>query len=111
MEKNCCLRESHLICSRTDFSFLGLPVLRLGAAEELTAQDVQDWTATLVGAERGVATMLDASEQMLIDITLPANTLVGYDEFTIQIIPPKGAAITIQRTLPGALPMLWIYIN
>jgi len=69
----------------------------------LTAQDIQDWTATLVGAERGVATMLDASEQMLIDITLPANTLAGYDEFTIQIIPPKGAAITIQRTLPGAI--------
>jgi flagellin FlaB len=69
----------------------------------LTAQDIQTWTATLVGAERGVATMLDASEQMLIDVTLPANTLAGYDEFTIQIIPPKGAAITIQRTLPGAI--------
>jgi len=70
----------------------------------LTTQDIQTWTATLVGAERGTATMLDASEQMLIEVTLdPLNALAGYDEFTIQIIPPKGAAITIQRTLPGAI--------
>ncbi len=63
-----------------------------------------DWTATLVGAERGEATMLDASEQMLLEVTLPAlNTLAGYDSFTLQIIPPKGAAITLERTLPGAI--------
>ena len=61
------------------------------------------WTATLVGAERGEASMLDASEQMLMEVTLPANTLAGYDSFTLQIIPPKGAAITIDRTLPGAI--------
>jgi flagellin FlaB len=63
-----------------------------------------DWSASLVGAERGVATMLDADEQMKITVTLPtANTLAGYDSFTIQVIPPKGAAITINRTLPGAI--------
>jgi flagellin FlaB len=63
-----------------------------------------DWTAALVGAERGVATMLDASEQMVLSVTLPTtNTLAGYDVFTLQIIPPKGAAITIERTLPGAI--------
>jgi flagellin FlaB len=70
----------------------------------MNVSDVQDWTATLVGAERGVATMLDADEQMLIAVTLPAtNTLAGYDSFTLQVIPPKGAAITITRTLPGAI--------
>ena len=26
-----------------------------------------------------------------------------YSSFTIQIIPPKGAAVTITRTLPAAL--------
>jgi flagellin FlaB len=63
-----------------------------------------DWTATLVGAERGEATMLEANEQMLVTVTLPpANTLAGYSSFTLQIIPPKGAAITIERTLPGAI--------
>jgi flagellin FlaB len=65
--------------------------------------DLQDWTADLVGAERGVATMLDANEQMKISVTLPTNTLVGYSTFTLQVIPPKGAAITISRTLPGSI--------
>jgi archaellin len=65
--------------------------------------DLQDWTATLVGAERGVATMLDTDEQMIIDVTLPENELAGYDSFTLQIVPPQGAAITISRTLPGAI--------
>jgi flagellin FlaB len=66
--------------------------------------DLQDWTADLVGAERGVATMLDANEQMIITVTLPtSNALAGYDSFTIQVIPPKGAAITITRTLPGSI--------
>jgi archaeal flagellin FlaB len=62
-----------------------------------------DWSATLVGAERGVATMLDADEAMTITVTLPTNTLAGYGSFTLQIIPPKCAAITITRTLPGAI--------
>ena len=65
--------------------------------------DLQNWTATLVGAERGVTTMLDANEQMKIAVTLPTNHLAGYDTFTLQVIPPKGAAITISRTLPGAI--------
>jgi flagellin FlaB len=69
----------------------------------LNSTDVQTWTATLVGKERGVAGMLDADEQMVIDVTLPTNTLAAYRTFTIQVIPPKGAAITITRTLPGAI--------
>jgi archaellin len=69
----------------------------------LNKTDLQNWTATLVGAERGVATMLDTDEQMIIDVTLPTNTLAGYDSFTLQIVPPQGAAITIARTLPGAI--------
>jgi archaellin len=47
--------------------------------------------------------MLEANEQMLIDVTLPSNTLTGYGSFTLQVIPPKGAAITITRSLPGAI--------
>ena len=65
--------------------------------------NVQDWTAAIQGHERGVATMLEANEQMLITVTLPANTLGGYGTFTLQVIPPKGAAITISRTLPGSI--------
>ena len=66
-------------------------------------EDVKTWTATVKGHERGVATMLEANEQMLIDVTLPSNTLTGYGSFTLQVIPPKGAAITITRSLPGAI--------
>ena len=62
-----------------------------------------NWAAALEGKERGVATMLDADDQMKITVTLPTNTLAGYGSFTIQVIPPKGAAITITRTLPGAI--------
>jgi archaellin len=48
--------------------------------------------------------MLDADEQMIVTVTLPtSNALAAYSTFTLQIIPPKGAAITITRTLPGAI--------
>jgi archaellin len=66
--------------------------------------DVQDWTTTLVGTERGTEGMLDADEQMVISVPVPSDaTLDAYSTFTIQVVPPKGAAITITRTLPGAL--------
>jgi flagellin FlaB len=69
----------------------------------LNVTNIADWTADLVGAERGVATMLDANEQMKITVTLPTNTLGGYDSFTLQVIPPTGAAIPIRRPLPGSI--------
>jgi flagellin FlaB len=69
----------------------------------LAVNDVKTWTATIKGQERGVATMLEANEQMLVDVTVPTNTLAAYGTFTLQVIPPKGAAITISRTLPGSL--------
>jgi flagellin FlaB len=66
--------------------------------------DVSGWTATLVGTERGTVSMLDADEQMVISLPVPDDaTMNAYSTFTIQVIPPKGAAITITRTLPGAL--------
>jgi flagellin FlaB len=67
------------------------------------------WTKTLVGAERGTADMLDADEAMNVTVTVPATAdmhtalTAPYSTFTLQIIPPKGAAITITRTLPGAI--------
>jgi archaeal flagellin FlaB len=78
-------------------------VINYTDSDGMNVQDVQTWTATLVGAERGVATMLEANESMTIEVTLPVNTLAGYGNFTLQVIPPKGAAITITRTLPGAI--------
>lgn len=53
--------------------------------------------------ERGSAAILEQDEQFICLITIPVETVVEYDQFTIQLVPPKGATLTIKRTLPGAL--------
>jgi flagellin FlaB len=71
--------------------------------QELSVQDIA-WTKTLLGTERGGADMLEPDEAMLITVDLPTGADVGaYDTFTLQIIPTKGAAITIKRTMPGSV--------
>jgi len=63
-----------------------------------------EWTKTLLGTERGGADMLDPGEAMSISVEVPATATLGaYGTFTLQIIPPKGAAITINRSLPASL--------
>jgi flagellin FlaB len=63
------------------------------------------WTATPLGVDTGdTSGMLKPNEQMTIDVTLPKGASLGtYGTFTIQIVPATGAAITIERTLPGLL--------
>jgi flagellin FlaB len=66
------------------------------------------WTATPLGVNTGDKSgMLKPNEQMEIDVTLPTTgpgaDLTTYSTFTIQIVPATGAAITIERTLPGLL--------
>jgi archaellin len=57
--------------------------------------------------ERGSASMLEGDEQMVVTVditTIAATSAPGaYDQFTIQIVPPAGATLTIQKTLPGGL--------
>jgi len=63
-----------------------------------------EWTKTLLGTERGGENMLDPGEAMLITVTIPETATLGaYGSFTLQIIPTKGAAITINRSLPASL--------
>jgi archaeal flagellin FlaB len=69
-----------------------------------------DWTATQVGGGND-DTNLDPNEQMLITVTLPTNTLAVYDSFTLQLIPAKGAAITLQRSLPTMITLGTIDLN
>jgi flagellin FlaB len=78
-------------------------VINYTDSDGMNVQDVQNWTATLVGTERGTVDMLDADEAMIITVTLPTNTLLPYSTFTLQVIPPKGAAITVARTVPGVV--------
>jgi len=56
----------------------------------------------------GSNTMLGPHQVMLITIDVaadidPSIALEAYDGFTLQVIPPKGAAVTIKRTLPGEI--------
>ncbi len=62
-----------------------------------TASDLV-WTATEVGSGDDDG-MLEPNEQAQMLVTLPVNTMVVYDSFTLQIIPAKGAAITLERSL------------
>jgi flagellin FlaB len=65
-------------------------------------------TFTLVKAagstERGSAAMIEGDEEFTCTVDIPSNTtLVGYDTFNIQVVPPTGASITITRTLPNSI--------
>jgi flagellin FlaB len=54
--------------------------------------------------ERGSAAVIESDEQFTVTVTIPAAAnAVGYDTFTIQLLPPTGAALTVKRTLPGAI--------
>jgi archaellin len=75
----------------------------------LTASDLV-WTATPEGGADADA-LLEPNEQMQIAVTLPVNTMVVYDSFTLQIIPAKGAAITLERSLPTMMTAGTIDLN
>ena len=71
--------------------------------QSLSEQDIT-WTKTLLGSERGGADMLDPGEAMLITVTVPTSAnITAYSTFTLQVIPVKGAAITIQRSMPASV--------
>ncbi|HEY90206.1 MAG TPA: hypothetical protein G4O07_00055 [Dehalococcoidia bacterium] len=62
------------------------------------------WSSAISGGstERGTANMLEFDEQHVITVTIPASaTREVYEAFTLQVIPPTGATLTIERTLPG----------
>jgi flagellin FlaB len=73
--------------------------------DTIAATDVA-WTYALSAqsTERGSANLLEGDELMVITVTIPAAaTVAAYDTFTLQVLPPKGAVLTIQRTLGGAV--------
>ena len=76
--------------------------IRLTSANK-TSNDVT-FSKTLLTVERGNSDLLEDDEVMEITVTIPAGHQVGaYKKFTIQVIPQKGAPLTIARTLPAAL--------
>lgn len=54
--------------------------------------------------ERGVDYMLEQDEQFRVRVTIPDSANVTtYESFTLQVMPPSGDTIKIQRYLPGQL--------
>ncbi len=91
--------ESVDMTEPTDNSF----VINYSDSTGTTEQDLV-WTKVSLGAHAAdTDDMLGPNEQMHLTVTLPTNSLGVYDSFTLQMIPAKGAAITIARTLPGIL--------
>jgi len=73
--------------------------------EEVHSENVT-YTAAISGGstERGSTNMIEIDEQFVFTVTIPATaTREAYEEFTLQVIPPTGATLTINRTMPGAL--------
>ncbi len=60
------------------------------------------WTKELLSTERGSADILEGDEVMKVTVTVP-GTIGAYDSFTIEVLPPTGSALTIQRTLGGSV--------
>ena len=50
--------------------------------------------------ERGTSTFIEQDEQFLLTLPL-SRTPTAYEAFTVQIVPPVGASLTISRTVPG----------
>jgi flagellin FlaB len=64
------------------------------------------WTYALSGqsTERGSTNLMEGDELMVVTVTIPAAATVGiYDTFTLQILPPNGSALTIERTIGGSV--------
>jgi flagellin FlaB len=73
--------------------------------DALAATDVT-WTYLLSAqsTERGSTNLLEGDELMVLTVTVPVAATVGiYDTFTLQVLPPNGSALTIERTLGGAI--------
>jgi len=64
------------------------------------------WSSAISGGstERGSTNMMEFDEQHVVTVTIPATaTREIYEGFTLQVIPPTGATLTIQRVLPAYL--------
>jgi archaellin len=69
-------------------------------SENVTSTFTKNGSST----ERGSTAMMENDEIFTALVTIPATASLGvYDTFTVQMIPPTGAAITVQRTLPGSM--------
>ena len=66
--------------------------------------DDLDWDAVQLGKGNGDA-MLDPGEtfEMTIDLTAAGETIGTYHTFNVEIKPPVGSVLVVERTTPAAL--------
>ena len=66
--------------------------------------DDLDWDAVQLGKGNGDA-MLDPGEtfEMTIDLTEAGETIGTYHTFSVEIKPPDGSVLVVERTTPAAL--------
>ena len=73
--------------------------------EEVHSEDLT-WSSDISGGstERGAANLLEADEQHVVTVTIPVSAAGdAYDKFTLEVIPPTGATLSIQRKIPGVI--------
>jgi flagellin FlaB len=64
-----------------------------------------DWSYVL--SDGSASSILSGTLEAIITVVIPTGATVGsYDTFTIQINPPTGASITIQRSLGPIAPIM-----
>ncbi len=68
------------------------------------------WTVSFIGQNDG-DNLLEPGEQAAITVPLSFGTPVGpYDTFCLQVKPPHGSVITIERTIPANIdPVIDLY--
>jgi archaellin len=74
--------------------------------DDAIAETNVTWSYALSGqsTERGSVNLLEGDELMVVTITIPAAATVAlYDTFTLQVLPPNGSALTVERTLGGSI--------
>ena len=66
--------------------------------------DDLDWAASALGKDDG-DNLLEPGENFEITVDLSAmdSDIVTYTTFTIEVKPPKGSVLTIERTTPGVI--------
>ncbi len=59
--------------------------------------------------ERGATGLIEQDEQFTVSITFPESfSLTAYKSFTLQLIPPTGAAITIAKAVPSPVTTIML---
>lgn len=88
---------------QVDANAIHLTFLANNVTEQLTSSN---FTLTKVAgcAERGSSTMIERDEIWQLVVNVPTDATIGaYDSATVQVVPPTGASLQIERTMPGYL--------